>query len=65
MYKLKESTLYLKSGENAQYISYSLSTVHHKLCLRKAFSVPCFWDIYYNINSNFHLRQFLSVSKYV
>ena len=28
MYNLKESTLYLKSGENN---TYSLSSVHHKL----------------------------------
>ena len=48
MYKLKESTLYLNPDKIAQYISYSLSTMHHKLCLRKAFGVPHFWDIYHN-----------------
>ena len=40
MYKSKDSTLYLKSKENN--ISYSLSTVHHKLRLRKASGVPRF-----------------------
>ena len=44
MYKLKGSASYLKSGghNTIPYISYSLSTVHHKLYLRKAFGVPCF-----------------------
>ena len=47
MYKSKDSTLYLKSVENN--ISYSLSTVHHKLRLRKASGVPRFWNMHHNI----------------
>ena len=87
MYKLKESTLYSKSGKITPYISYSLSTLHHKLCLRVAIGVPRFWNInqwhhvehtvamimqnattkgsFKPINSNGHLRQFFSVSKYM
>ena len=48
MYKLKASTLYLKSGENSTIYFLFTQYDDHKLCLRKAFGVPRFWDIYHN-----------------
>ena len=42
IYKLKHFIFYLKSGKITSYYSYSLSRVHHKLCLRKAFGVSLF-----------------------